>query len=104
MKPKLYWKRGAILLQTLVVSVLLLMIAVMVLKWVMARYIMANRVQASSRNTGTAQGYAAYNVNTWNIPPNASVSCPPCLNGKAVSFVQTSAGSGRFVTTVDDDY
>ena len=111
MKPKLRWKRGAILLQTLVVSVLLSMIAVMVLKWVFARYLVANRVQASAKNTGTAQAYVALNPvsivgagGNWGIPSNASTT----LDGKPVSFTQSPSGqtgaSRRFETTVADDY
>jgi len=102
MKPKPYWKRGAILLQTLVMSVILSMIAVMVLKWVLARYIMTNRIQTSAKNTGSAQGYAALNVNKWTIPSNAGTT----LDGKPVSFTQQAGGgaSRRFVTTVTDEY
>ena len=99
MKPKLSWKRGAILLQTLVMSVLLSLIAVMVLKWVLARYMVANRIQTSARNAGTSQGYAALKVNSWSVPTNASNTT---LDGKPVSF--TPKGGGRFETTVTDDY
>lgn len=100
MKPKLYWKRGAILLQTLVMSVLLSLMAVMVLKWVLARYMVANRMQASAKNTGSAQGYASSNVNTWTVPSNNST----IMDGKPVTFIRITSGGTRFETTVTDAY
>ena len=110
MKPKLYWKRGAILLQTLVMSVLLSLIAVMVLKWVLARYMVANRVLRSSRNTLSAQGYAMQNVNisnwatadqTTNLDNDDATTT---RYENVVHFHRQASGSTQFTTTVDDDY
>ncbi|MEI7481486.1 MAG: hypothetical protein WCK75_03970 [Elusimicrobiota bacterium] len=98
MKLRLHWKKGAILLQTLVMSVILSMISVMILKWIMARYIIVARIQQSAKNTGNAQGYAALNVKTWTTPANASTT----MDLKSVSFQQVS--TGKFVTTVTDEY
>jgi len=98
MKSRVYWKKGAILLQTLVMSVILSMISVMILKWIMARYIIVARIQQSAKNTGNAQGYAALNVKTWTTPVNASTT----MDLKSVSFQQVS--TGKFVTTVTDEY
>ena len=102
MKRHSYWKKGAILLQTLVMSVLLSLISVMILKWVLARYIIANRVKSSAVNTGNAQGFATncMNVSSWAsaTPPNKSAT----IDSKAVSFQQVSAG--KFQTTVTDQY
>ena len=67
------------LLQALVMSVLLSMIAVMVLKWVMARYIMVSRIQESSINTSNAYAYVrplqtfvGPDKNTWTIDSSGS--------------------------------
>lgn len=101
MKPRTCWRKGAILLQTLVMSVILSMIAVMVVKWVFSRYIIANRVQQSARNTAISTGYAMSHSSTWAIPSNAS----SIVNGKSVSFTQTSGGTfRRFSTTVTDNF
>jgi len=102
MRARGNWKRGAILLQTLVMSVLLSLISVMVLKWVLARYIIVNRVKASAVNTGNAQGYATNCTQVWSwataTPPNNSAT----LDSKPVSFQRVSAG--KFETTVTDQY
>lgn len=90
------WKKGAILLQTLVMSVILSLIAVMVLKWVLARYLIVSRIQASSRNTGNAQGYAAFKLNKLTPDPT-----PLTIDGKPVSC---SAVGDKFTITVPDEY
>lgn len=69
MNPKTYWKKGAVLLQTLVMSVILSLIAVMVLKWVLARYGIVTRVQRSSMANGRGVGYATSASESWNFGP-----------------------------------
>ncbi|MBU2573392.1 MAG: hypothetical protein KKH28_04875 [Elusimicrobia bacterium] len=58
MKQRLIWKKGAILLQTLVMSILLSMIAVMVMRWVLARYVLVGRVYRSLAFNARGEGYA----------------------------------------------
>ncbi len=81
-------------------SVILSMISVMILKWIMARYIIVNRVKQSAVNVTDAQGYASLKTMTWTTPANASTTMG--VENKPVSF--QSAGTGKFVTTVTDDY
>lgn len=96
MRSRSYWKKGAILLQTLVMSVILSMISVMLLKWVLGRYLIVNRVQQSVRNTGNAQGYAAFKLNKLTPDPT-----PLLMDGKTV----TSSGvGGKYTVTVPDEY
>lgn len=98
MRYRACWKKGAILLQTLVMSVILSMIAVMLLKWIMARYIIVNRVSQSAVNTGGAQGYSALKVMTTGTPSNGSTT----MGTKTVSFTNTSGT--QYKTTVADEY
>lgn len=90
-------RRGAVLLQVLVMSVILSMLAVMVMKWILERHLLAVRIQKSSVNFGNAQGYAAKNQSTWGTPPDASA----VMDSKQVSFKQTGTPQ-KFVTTVSD--
>ena len=107
MRPRSCWKKGAILLQTLVMSVILSMISVMILKWIMARYIIVNRVKQSAVNVTDAQGYASLKTMTWNVPATAG-STTMGVENKPVSFQppgSVAAGTaGKCVTTVTDDY
>lgn len=98
MRSRSYWKKGAILLQTLVMSVILSMISVMVLKWVLARYIIVNRVQQSAENTGLGPDFAQSKSLSWAVPANNSTTTAK----KTVVFNQAGSVSGitRFVTTV----
>ncbi len=107
MKPRSNWKKGAVLLQTLVMSVILSMISVMVLKWVLARYIIVNRIQESTRNTGNAQGYAMQNTNmsSWatdTYRPDANDTSKSRYNNP-VHF-ERQGTSAKYVTKVDDEY
>lgn len=102
MKLRIAWKNGAILLQTLIMSVMLSMIAVMLIKWVLARLIIANRMQNSAKNTGIALGYNMKNIQTWSAFPPAATDNTKLVFEKNVSF--TPLGGGKFVTTVDDDF
>ena len=113
MRSRARWRKGAILLQTLVMSVILSMISVMILKWIMARYIIVNRVNQSAVNVTGAQEYANRGTMTWTIPPpSADYTMTVTRNGvaatKQVSFNSPStvpAGTaGKCVTTVTDDY
>lgn len=60
-------RRGTVLLQTLVVSVIISMIAVMVMKWVLARYTLASRVQRGAVAEARADGCYADRSSAWNV-------------------------------------
>lgn len=99
MKPKLRWKKGAVLLQTLVTSVLLSMIAVMVLKWVLARYTIASRVQRSSMANARTVGYANLTTSSWNfgaVPGSGGTNLPADSSPQnAISFTAAPAAAGQ---------
>ena len=111
MKPKLRWKRGAILLQTLVISVILSMIAVMVLKWVLSRYTIVTRVQRSSMAQGRGAGYAtsmAGAINFGTVPSSGSRNLPADSSPQNFIRFDTPAGQPagqpkRIVYTYDED-
>lgn len=101
------WRRGVILLQTLVMSVILSMIAVMVLKWVLARYMLTARnyraTAAKVRTDGCAtKMFATWNFNTSLVTTNGG--CAP-IDGKTVTD-KTSGDSNTmrtFTFTTDED-
>lgn len=68
------WRKGVILLQTLVMSVVLSMIAVMVLKWVLGRYMLAARTYRSSKSASHTEGYAGRITSSWNFGGNPGSS------------------------------
>ena len=94
------WKRGAVLLQTVVVAVLLCVIAVSVIRLVLARYTVVNRVQHSTLNTGNAQGYAAAKMQNANWPTGSPPDTGAVIDSKPVSFKKKAAGT--YETTVTD--
>ena len=53
---KIIFKRGSMLLQTLVMCVIMAMIGVMVLKWVMARYMLSARLYRSNASKVRTEG------------------------------------------------
>lgn len=55
------------LVQTLVISVILSMIAVMVMKWVLARYVLAARNSRSSVTVAHSLGYSMDQFSIWNM-------------------------------------
>jgi hypothetical protein len=88
-------RKGMVLLQTLVMSVILSMVAVMLMKWVLARYMIAIRTYRSSVSNSHSQGYGVDRASTWNfvnypnfilIPTNGSV----IMDGKTVSYSRTA--------------
>jgi len=110
MKHRSCWKRGSVLLQTVVMSVLLSLLCVMVIKLMMARYVLANRIQQSARNTGIAVGFATLNTPGWgtvvptafNYTPTNATLAPTPPDNKNITFIQSSANT--FTTTVTDTY
>ena len=99
------------MLQTLVISVILSLIAVMVLKWVLARYTVVTRVQRSSMANGRAVGYATSMAGSWNfgsVTSNGSKNLPDDSTPvNAISYtIPSNPPSGqpkRVVVTYDED-
>jgi hypothetical protein len=92
-----------VLLQTLVMSVVLSMMAVMVMKWVLARYMLAARNYRSSESVAHAQYvnflFAGWNSNFASIPSNGSM----LIDGKTFTFSRTVGSSMRFNVTMQQD-
>lgn len=99
-----------VLLQTLVMSVLLSMIAVMLMKWILARYLLAARNYRATEAKSRSQGITAEQFSRWNfqdrpdmgtIPTTGSMS----VDGRQVNYNRSaaSAGSMQFDITVDED-
>ena len=97
MKPR--WRKGTVLLQTLVMSVILSMVAVMMMKWVLARYMMAARNYRSTVAKAHSQGYGMERFSTWNFNTSAvSSGGSTALDTKPVSY--TTSGNGNTMRTV----
>jgi hypothetical protein len=94
------WKKGAVLLQTVVIAVLLCIIAVSVIRLVLARYTVANRVQHSTLNTGNAQGYSAAKMQDANWTTGSPPDTSTVMDSKPVAFKKKAAG--KYETTVTD--
>jgi len=88
-----------VLLQTLVISVILSMIAVMVLKWVLSRYMFAARNYRSTVAKNKTGGYIQRQFSTWNInsvPSSGSlVITEPDGTQQRVCFCACPAGVGQ---------
>ncbi|MDO8805507.1 MAG: hypothetical protein Q7R35_13885 [Elusimicrobiota bacterium] len=95
MKPR--WKKGVILLQTMIMALILSMVSVMLMKWVLARYMMAARSYRSTAATATAVGNSQKTASEWNFSTTAA-SCGTVVNGQTI----TCAG-GRITITADED-
>ncbi len=100
-------RKGMVLLQTLVISVILSMIAVMVMKWVLGRYMLAARNFRSAEAKIHSQGYsgkqfAAWNFNLTSVASSGSTTMDSVY---LVGFDTTggSANMRRFVFTSDED-
>lgn len=119
MRPR--WKKGSALLQTLVMSVLLSMIAISMMKWVLARYTMSSRNYRSTQAKSYSQYYVGDQLSRWNlvnypvnfagIPTSGSFTIPGDnmpVPRKTVSYSRTgvNAGTGApgvLTVTVDPD-
>ena len=66
----LRWKKGIVLMQTLILSIVLATLAMMLLKWVLGRYMSVARTTRSTVARAHSQGYAANLFATWNLLPN----------------------------------
>ncbi|MBI4351912.1 MAG: hypothetical protein HY550_10760 [Elusimicrobia bacterium] len=108
------WKKGSALLQTLVMSVLLSMIAVSMMKWVLARYTMSGRNYRSMQAKAHTQYYGSEQFSRWNpvnypvnfasVPTSGSYTIPS--DNKVVNFSRTgiNPGTGAPMTvTITED-
>jgi hypothetical protein len=92
------WRRGALLLQTLVMAVILSMMAVMVLKWVLGRYMLSARAYRANKATVHSSDYIQNQFSTWNmntvaVPSNGSGT----LDSQTMNF--TTSGPGTIMRT-----
>ena len=97
MKMRSRRKKGMVLLQTLVMSVLLSLMAVMVMKWVLARYMMSSRNYRSAQAKAHSQYYGDEEISRWNfvnypvnfaaIPTSGSYTIP--VDNKVVNYSRT---------------
>jgi hypothetical protein len=96
-------RRGVVLLQTLVLSVVLSMMAVMVMKWVLARYMLAARNYRSTESVAHAQYinslFSSWNSNFASIPSAGSMT----IDGKSFTFSRNVSSSMRFNVTMQQD-
>jgi len=99
-------KKGTILLQVMIMSIILCMISVMVIRWVLSRYTLVHHVQQSAVHTGSAEGYAAQNTNvaTWAtdgaLPEQNDTS--EATYQDPVHFTPSDPALSKYVTTADD--
>lgn len=100
MKPR--WRKGSALLQTLVMSVLLSMIAISMMKWVLARYTMSARNYRSVATTSRVGGYTQAVFSYWNFGSGPS-SMPALPDGKSINYSASGAGMATVTLTSDED-
>jgi len=94
-----------VLVQTLVISVILSMIAVMVMKWVLARYVLAARNYRASESASHSQWAAAEQLSRWNFNAYPNSAFIPSsgftdIEGARVQF--TRSGSQVNITVEQD--
>ena len=88
-----------VLLQTLVMSVVLSMVAVMMMKWVLARYMMAARNYRSTVAKAHSHGYGMERFSTWNFNTSAVLSNGnTTLDTRPVKY--ETSGNGNTMRTV----
>ena len=97
-------RKGMILLQTLVMSVILSMIAVMVMQWVLGRYMTATRTYRSSASKVRSQGYSSNLFSMWSMMSYPSFGLIPtsgstCMDGFSLIYSRgaLSPTNGMFI-------
>lgn len=93
------WRKGAILLQTLVVAILLAYISVMIMSWVLQRYSLATRVYRKNVAMAHNTGYAMMQFSTWNTGTPSGTS--GTLDGKTVTMTVGGATQMTIATNQD---
>lgn len=93
-----------VLLQTLVISVILSMIAVMVLKWVLSRYMFAARNYRSTVAKVHSTGWAMQRFSTWNFNTSAVGSSGSIvIDGQTVTFNTSGPSNAMRTFRYDSD-
>lgn len=93
------------LVQTLVISVILSMIAVMVMKWVLARYVLAARNYRASESAAHSQWVAAEQLSRWNFityPNSASIPSSGFTDIEGARVQYSRTGSQINITVEQD--
>ncbi|MCG2726189.1 MAG: hypothetical protein L6420_08055 [Elusimicrobia bacterium] len=83
---RIIFKRGSMLLQTLVMCVIMAAIGVMVLKWVMARYMLSTRLYRSGAAKVRTEGCMSKVTSQLNAG-SAPAGCNP--DGVTVTYIQS---------------
>ena len=91
------WRKGAVLLQTLVVAILMAYISVMIMSWVLQRYSLATRVYRKNVSMAHNSGYAMMQFAKWNTGTPSGTS--GTLDGKTVTM--TVGGATQMTVTTD---
>ncbi|MBU2529984.1 MAG: hypothetical protein KKD35_02995 [Elusimicrobia bacterium] len=99
---KIIFKRGSMLLQTLVMCVIMAMIGVMVLKWVMARYMLSARIYRSNVAKVRTEGCMARVKSQWNFNPvSSNGSCSS--DGVTTSYTSSSSKPHKIDFRTNED-
>jgi hypothetical protein len=104
------WKRGAVLLQTLVMAIMLSTIAVMLMKWVLARYLLAARNYRATEAKSRSEMVTGQQFSQWNFqdfPNQAAIPSGATLttfDGTQVRYDRTGGTVPMvFTVTIDED-
>ncbi|OGS12909.1 MAG: hypothetical protein A2234_07575 [Elusimicrobia bacterium RIFOXYA2_FULL_58_8] len=101
------YRRGAVLLQTLVMSLLLAFIAVSMTRLVLNRYMGAARTSRSSVARGTSQGGSMLLFTQWNTAwPVVDTTGSMVIGGKTLEYGAVSSGGGatrKMTFTFDEE-
>jgi len=100
MKPR--WKKGTVLLQTMIMSLILSMLSVMLLKWVLARYMVAARGYRSTTSTARVVGNSQRFFANWNFNAGDPGTCnDSSLDGQVIGCgISAPAANGMRVITL----
>ena len=94
-------RRGAILLQTLIMCMVLAFIAISVTRWVLNRYMGATRTTRSSQARGVSHGGAMFLFSNWNTTANPANPSPLNISGKSLPYSYN--GTTKKVTFTYDE-
>jgi hypothetical protein len=100
MKNKAHFKKGLILLQILVISVILSMLCVTLLKLILGRHLLAAKMLRSAKAKTYSDAAFARNVPNCNFvtPVNGNTSIP--IDDKTVNI---NVSGSKITTTIEQD-
>lgn len=99
-------RKGVILLQTLVMSVVLSLMSVMVLKWVLGRYMLAARAYRSAKSISHSEGYSAGLLSRWKFSTSpVAMDCPAaaCYDNQTITYTNTASGNTNVIVITSDE-